>query len=40
MTVTVALLRAFVGSFMIGLGVGMALGVIQHLIRSVLSVPD
>jgi hypothetical protein len=39
-TVTLALFRAFVAAFMIGLGVGVLFGVLRRLVYSILRVHD
>jgi len=40
MTITTALFRAFIGAFMIGLGVGVAFGFIMRFVKSIVSVND
>jgi hypothetical protein len=40
MTATVALFKAFFSAFMVGLGVGVALGFVPRLIKSILDITD
>ena len=40
MTITFALLRAFVGSFLVGMGIGVCLAALNRLIRAILNAQD
>lgn len=40
MTVITALLKSFISSFLIGLGVGVLLGNLTKMIRSMLNITD
>jgi len=40
MTITFALMRVFVSSFLVGLGIGACLGALNRLIRGIMNAQD